>query len=73
LDILFTKEAKKTLGTMNEKIQAVAESLDTLLAQRSQINKKNAGPSLMFKFYKLNRKSRNSAETSALDQPSDFD
>ena len=44
LDILFTKEAKKTLGTMNEKIQAVAESLDTLLAQRSQINKKNAGP-----------------------------
>lgn len=56
LDIFFTKEAKKTLGTMNEKIQAIAESLDTLLAQRSQIKKKNAGPESDVQVLKIEQK-----------------
>jgi hypothetical protein len=41
---------------MNEKIQAIAESLDTLLAQRSQINKKNTGPESDVQVLKIEQK-----------------
>lgn len=56
LNSYFTNEAKKTLGMLNEKIQAVAESIDTLLEQRNDINKKKSEPKSDDQMLKIDEK-----------------
>jgi hypothetical protein len=56
LNSYFTNEAKKTLGMLNEKIQAVAESIDTLLEQRNDINKKKSEPKSDDQILKIDEK-----------------
>jgi hypothetical protein len=60
LDSFFTDEAKKTLGTMNEKIQAVAESIDMLLKQRGDIKKNKSGPQPDAEILKIDEKIKKS-------------